>query len=86
VVEEGRGVEIDGVAAHGANVGDAGALQLVAEVLERGVAVALVVLLERLVEADGDGVEIAAGEAAVGGEALGHDEATASLLGEGGVA
>ena len=45
-----------------------------AEIGGRDDAVAQVVLVERFLQADGDGFEVASGEAAVGGIALGEDE------------
>ena len=55
---------------------------VVAEIGGRGDAVAQVVFFEGLLHADGDGFEIASGEAAVGGIALGEDEQILFLLGE----
>ena len=53
---------------------------VVAEVRGRGDAIAQIVLLERLLHADGDGFEIAAGKAAVGGISLGEDQQIFFLL------
>ena len=56
--------------------------EVVAEVGGGGDAVAQVVLVDGFLQADGDGFEVASGEAAVGGVALGEDEQVLLLLGE----
>ena len=64
--QEGAGVEIDRVAAGRLHDGHARCGDVFAEVGGGGDAIAQVVLFERLLQADGDGLEIAAGETAVG--------------------
>ena len=80
--EEGARVEIDGVAARRLHDGDAFGGDVVAEIGGGGDAVAEVVLVEGLLEADGDGFEVASGEAAVGGIPFRQDEQVFFLLGE----
>ena len=55
---------------------------MIAEIGGRGDAVAQVIFFERFLHADGDGFEIASGEAAVGGIAFGEDEQIFFLLRE----
>ena len=60
----------------------AGGLERVAETLRGADPIAQVVLLDALAEADGDRLEVAAREPAVGGEALGEDQHRLAALGE----
>ena len=53
---------------------------VVAEICGRGDAVAQVVFFQRFLNADGDGFEVASGEAAVGGIAFGEDQQIFFLL------
>ena len=53
---------------------------MIAQVRGRGDAVAQVIFFEGLVEADGNGLEIASGEAAVGGIAFGKNQEIFFLL------
>ena len=76
-------VEVDGVAAERLDERDAGRVERLAEVGRRADPVAQVVLVDDLAQALGDRLEVAAGEAAVGREALGQDQQVAALLGEG---
>ena len=55
---------------------------MVAEVSRGGVAVLQVIQVERFVEPDGDGFEVATGQPAVGREALGEDEQVAFGFGQ----
>ena len=55
---------------------------VIAEISGGGDAVAQVVFVERLLHADGDGLEVASGEAAVGWIAFGQDEQVLFLLRE----
>ena len=80
--EQGAGVDVDGVAAGGLHDRHAGAHQPVAEVRRRSDPVAEVVVVDHLAQALGDRLEVAAGEPAVGGEALGEDEEVAAALGQ----
>ena len=82
VRQEGAGVEIDGVAAGRLHDGDSLLRDVVAEIRGGGDAVAQVVLFERFLHADGDGFEVAAGEAAIGGIAFSQDQQIFLLLGE----
>ena len=82
VRQEGASINIDGVAAGRLDDGNSAGSDVIAEICGGGDAVAEVVLLKRLLDADGDGFEVAAGEAAVGGVALGEDEQIFLLLGE----
>jgi len=82
VREEGASVYIDGVATGRLDDGDSASGDVVAEVGGGGDAVAEVILLEGLLNADGDGFEIASGESAVGWVAFGEDEEIFFLLGE----
>ena len=66
----------------GRTTGAPDGLQRVAEALRGADAVAQVVLLDALLEADGDRLEVAAGEPAVGREALGEDQHRLAALGE----
>src|SRR5690348_10111047 len=68
VRKEGAGVDINRVAAGRLNNGDAFGGNVVAEIGRGGDAVIEIVLFESFVEADGDGVKVASGEAAVSGE------------------
>src|SRR4051812_15333392 len=81
VREKGARVEIDGVAARRLDDGNSVACDVIAEVGGGGYAVAQVVLFEGFLHADGDGFEIASGEAAVGGISLGENEQVFFLLG-----
>ena len=69
------GVQVDGVAAGRLDDRGTGRGERLAEVGDLGDAVAQVLLVHHLVEADRDHLEVAPGEAAVGREALGHDAA-----------
>ncbi len=82
VGEEGPGVEVDGVAADRPDDGHARLRQRLAEIGGAGDPVAQVVIVDHLAQALGDRLEVAAGEAAVGREALGEDEEIAALLGQ----
>ena len=82
VRQEGPGVEVDGVTADRPDDRHPGRVERVAEVGGRADPVAQVVLVDDLAEALGDRLEVAAGQAAVGREALGQDEQVAAALGE----
>jgi hypothetical protein len=82
VRQHGAGVNVDGVAARGLHDGDPGGSELVAQIGHGADAVAEVVLVQHLLDADGEGLQIVAGEAAVGGKAFGEDEIVAALGGE----
>ena len=75
-------VEVHGVAADRHDHGDPEVLERLAEVGRRADPVAQVVVRDRLGEALGDRLEVAAGEPAVGREALGEDEQVAERLRE----
>ena len=68
------GVEIDGVAARRLHNRHAVLGNVVAKVSRRGDPVAQVVFLQRLLHAHRDRLQIAAGESAVGGIALGQNQ------------
>ena len=68
------GVDVDRVAARRVDDRVADLVEVAAEVGRLRDAVAQVVLVQGLVEADGDRVEVASGQPAVGREALGEDE------------
>src|SRR5206468_2816697 len=74
------GGDVDRVAAGRLDDGNARRFQLFAEVLNRADAVAEIVFLQGLVQTDGDRLHVVAGQAAVGGEALGQDEQVAALF------
>ena len=80
VRQHARGVDVDGVAAGRLDDGHAVVGDVAAQVAGGDDAVAQVVGVQHLLQADGDGVEVAAGESAVGGEALGEDEQVGLLL------
>ena len=82
VGEQGTSVEVDRVPADGPHHGDARRDEGVAEVGRRLDAVAQVVVVDDLGQTLGDGFEVAAGESAVGGEALGEDQDLAAALGQ----
>ncbi len=82
VGEQGAGVDVHRVAAGGLHDRHAGALQPVAEVGGGPDAVAQVVVVDDLAQPLRDGLEVTAGEPAVGGEALGEDEQVAAALGQ----
>ena len=75
-------IDVDGMAADRLHDRDAGAGKRLAEIRGGADPVAEVVLVDDLAEALRDRLEIAAGEAAVRGEALGEDQQVAALLGE----
>ena len=75
-------IEVDRVAADRLDDRDAGRVERLAEVGGRADPVAQVVLVDDLAQALGDRLEVAAGEAAVGREALGQDEQVAAPLGQ----
>ena len=81
--EEGRGRPIDRVAADRQDDRDAASMKGLAEVGRRLDPVAQVVVRDGLLDALGDGLEVAPGEPAVGGKALGQDQHVAARLGEG---
>ncbi len=64
----------------------AGVAQVLADVARRHDAVVQVVLVDGLLHADGERLEVASGQATVGGEALGEDQQVLVLAGELGVA
>ena len=68
--------------ARGCHDRDAGLTQSLHDVARREQAVIQVVLIERFVKADGDGLEVTPGEAAVGREALGPDQDISFLEGQ----
>ena len=87
VRQEGARVDIDGVPAGRLHDGHAVLGDVVAQIGGGGDAVAQVVLVQRFLQAHGDGLQVAAGQAAVGGKALGQDQqvlllpaSTASLV------
>ncbi len=82
VGDEAAGVEVHGVASGGKDDGDSLLRQVIAEVGGGGDAVAQVIRVAGLLQADGDGFEIASGETSVGGVAFGEDEQVFLLLGE----
>ena len=65
---------------------DAGGLDALAEILRGAQAIGEVVLVEDLLQADGQRLQVAPGKPAVGGEALGDDHEAAHRLGEARVA
>ena len=85
VRQEAPRIEIDGVAARRRHDRDSGVEQAIDDVTRGQEPVVEVVLVEDFAQADGDGFEIAAGEAAVGRKALGEDQDIAFTLGELGV-
>lgn len=80
VGDEAAGVEVDGVASGRQDDGYSLLCQMIAKVGGGGYAVAQVVLIDRFLQAYGDGFEIASGEASVGGIAFGEDEQVFLLL------
>ena len=80
VGQHARGIDIDGVAAGRLDDGDAVVGDVAAEVAGGDDAVVQVVGVEDLFQADGDRVQVAAGQSAVGGEAFGQDEQVGLLL------
>ena len=83
VRQELLGVEVNGMSAGRLENGDPLGGQSLAEVLDRADAVLQVVLVEDFVQADGDGLEVAARQAAVGRKALGDDQEVSGLQGQG---
>ena len=82
VRDEAAGVKVDGVASGRHDEGDSLLGEVVSEVGGGGDAVTQVVFVTGLLQADGDGFEIASGEASVGGVAFGEDEQVFFLLGK----
>ena len=80
VRQKGSRVNVDGVAAR--RLYDRHALlgNVVAQVAGRSDAVFEVVMVQRFLESDGDGFEIASGQASVGGIALGENQQVLLLL------
>ena len=83
VRQQRAGVEVDRVAAERLDERHARPIERLAEVLGRTDAVSEVVLVDDLAEPLGDRLEVAAGQTAVGREALGQDQQVPALLGEG---
>ena len=70
VRQEGARVEVDGVAARRLHDGHAVLCDVIAQIGGGSDAVAEIVFVERFLDADSDGFEIASGKAAVGGDSL----------------
>ncbi len=77
------GVEVNGVSAGRLKDGHPLGHEPLAQVLDRADAILQVVLVEHFVQPDGDGLQVAARQAAVGREALGDDQEVAGLGGQG---
>src|SRR5579871_6172266 len=82
VGQHAAGIDIDGVAAWRLDDGDAMIGEVAAQIARGDDAVAEIIGIEDLFESNGDSIEIAPGEAAICGEALGEDEQVGFLLGE----
>ena len=82
VRQQGARVDEDGVAPEGDDDRHSRRLQRLTEVGDRPYPVAQVVMVGALGQALGDRLQVAAGEPAVGGEALGEDFQGAALLGQ----
>ncbi len=80
VGQEAQGIQVDGVAARRLDDGDASLQQPVGQVLGMGQAVGQVVLVQPLPQPAGDGLQIAPGQAAVGGKSLAQDQLLAGPL------
>ena len=80
VGQQRPGVDVDRVASRRLDDRHAGADQLLRQVFRRADPVAKVGLLDHLLEPPRDGLEVVAGQAPVGGEALGQDQQVARLL------
>ena len=80
--QKGFGVKINGVAAGGLDDRDTGCGDVVAEVGRGGDAIVEIVFVKRFLKANGDGLEIAASEAAVRWVTFGEDEQVLFLAGE----
>ena len=74
VREEGARVYIDGVAPGRLNYGDSLRGDMVAQVGSRCDAVVQIVFVQDLLQAYGDGFQVAAGQASIGGIAFGQDQ------------
>ena len=79
--QQRRGVEVDGVAADRLHARDARLDQRLAEVGGGADPVAQVVLVDHLAQPLGDRLEVAPGQAAVGGESLRQDQQVAGRIG-----
>ena len=80
--QERSGIEIDGVTTRWLHDRNAMARNVIAQISRRGDAVAQVVLFQRFLHANGDGLEIAPGQAAVSGIPFRQDQQVFFLLGE----
>ena len=83
VGQEGAGIDVDGVASGRLDDGDSRVGDVVAKIGGGSDAIFEIVVVQGFLQADGDGFEVASGEAAVGGVALGEDEKIFFLLCEG---
>ncbi len=81
--EQGFGVEVDRVAAYGLDDGDARGVERIAEVRRRTNAITQVVGADRFAKALGQRLEVASGQSAISGEALGENQHIATGLGQG---
>jgi hypothetical protein len=80
VGEERAGVNINGVAAWGLHNGDARGGNVIAKVSGGGNAVAQIILVQRFLQAHGDGFQISAGQPAIGRIAFRENEQVLLLL------
>ena len=82
VRQERARIEIDGVTARRLHDRHAFAGDVIAQVRGRSDAIAQIIFFQRLLQADGDGLQVAAGQSAVRRIALGQNQQILFLLGE----
>ncbi len=83
--QERFGVQIDRMAAGRPHDRNPGIAALLPQVFGAANPIAKVPLVEHLIEAGGDRLQVTAGEAPVGGESLGEDQQIAALGGQLGI-